>query len=55
MQSLRLLAATTAFRWTLAIAGGFTAMVLLLFAFIYWQTAVHEQATYTRSRARRVC
>lgn len=34
---------TTVFRWTLAIAGGFTAMALLLFAFIYWQTAVHEQ------------
>ncbi len=43
MQSLRLLAATTAFRWTLAIAGGFTAMVLLLFAFIYWQTAERER------------
>lgn len=43
MRSLRLLAATTAFRWTLAIAGGFTAMSLLLFAFIYWQTAEREQ------------
>ena len=43
MRSLRALAATTAFRWTLAIAGGFTAMALSLFAFIYWQTAVHEQ------------
>ena len=41
---LRALADTTAFRWTLAIAGGFTAMTLVLFAFIYWQTAAHEQA-----------
>ena len=31
-------------RWTLAIAAGFAAMALMLFAFIYWQTAVHEQA-----------
>ena len=43
MRSFRLLAATTAFRWTLAIAGGFTAMVLLLFAFIYWQTVERER------------
>ncbi len=43
VRSLGLLAATTAFRWTLAIAGGFTAMALLLFAFIYWQTAAREQ------------
>jgi signal transduction histidine kinase len=40
---LRGLPATTAFRWTLAIAGGFTAMALLLFSFIYWQTAVRER------------
>ena len=43
MRFLGLLAATTAFRWTLAIAGGFTAILLLLFAFIYWQTAAREQ------------
>ena len=43
MAALRALVATTAFRWTLAIAGGFTAMSLFLFAFIYWQTAVQEQ------------
>ena len=43
MTWLRGLAATTAFRWTLAIAGGFTAMALLLFGFLYWQTAVHER------------
>ena len=43
MRALRGLAATTAFRWTLAIAGGFAAMAVLLFSFIYWQTAVHER------------
>ena len=43
VQALRALAASPAFRWTLTIAGGFTAMALLLFAFIYWQTPVHEQ------------
>ena len=43
VRALRALAANTAFRWTLAIAGGFTAMALSLFAFIYWQTAVREQ------------
>ncbi len=41
--SLRGLAGATAFRWALAIAGGFTAILLLLFAFIYWQTAGLEQ------------
>ncbi len=39
----RALAGATVFRWTLAIAGGVTATMLLLFAFIYWQTAVREQ------------
>lgn len=34
---------TTAFRWTLAIAAGFAAMALVLFGFIYWQTAVLER------------
>ena len=43
MEGFRTLASTTAFRWTLGIAGGFTAMALLLFAFIYWQTALREQ------------
>jgi signal transduction histidine kinase len=37
------LVAPAAFRWTLAIAGAFTLMALLLFGFIYWQTAVQEQ------------
>ncbi len=38
------LAGTAFVRWTLAIAAGFTTMALLLFAFIYWQTAIREQA-----------
>jgi signal transduction histidine kinase len=44
IRRFRLLAATTVFRWTLAIAGGFVLMALFLFAFIYWETAVREQA-----------
>jgi hypothetical protein len=51
MAALRALVATTAFRWTLAIAGGFTAMSLFLFTFIYWQTAVQEQGRIDGSRA----
>lgn len=43
MHAVRALAASTAFRWTCAIAGGFTAMALFLFAFIYWQAAGYEQ------------
>ncbi len=43
MWSPRSLAATTVFRWTLAIAGGFSGMALLLFGFFYWQTAVYER------------
>ncbi len=43
MRALCALAGTTVFRWTLAIAGSVTATMLLLFAFIYWQTAVREQ------------
>jgi signal transduction histidine kinase len=34
---------STFVRWTLSIAAGFTGMALLLFGFIYWQTAVHER------------
>jgi signal transduction histidine kinase len=33
----------TAFRWSVSIAGGSTAIALVLFGFIYWQTAVHER------------
>lgn len=43
MQSLNGLTDSTTFRWTLAIAAGFTMMALILFGFIYWQTAVYEQ------------
>jgi signal transduction histidine kinase len=35
--------ASGALRWTLAIAGAFAIMALLLFGFIYWQTALQEQ------------
>jgi signal transduction histidine kinase len=34
-------ARTTTFRWTLAAAGAFVLCILMLFAFIYWQTAVY--------------
>ncbi len=44
MRVVRSLFPVAAIRWTLAIAGGFTVMALFLFAFIYWQTAVREQA-----------
>lgn len=43
MRALRTLAAATALRWPLAIAGSFTVILLLVFAFIYWQTAAREQ------------
>lgn len=35
---------TAAFRWSLAIAGAFAALSLVLFAFVYWQTAGYERA-----------
>ena len=35
---------TAAFRWALAIAGSFAVLSLLLFAFVYWQTADYERA-----------
>jgi hypothetical protein len=31
----------TTFRWTLAVAGAFVLCALLLFDFVYWQTAVY--------------
>lgn len=37
------LARTGAFRWTLAIAAWFATLSLLLFVFVYWQTAVRER------------
>jgi signal transduction histidine kinase len=35
---------TTTFRWTLAIASAFAACTLLLFGFVYWQSAVYLTA-----------
>ncbi|MEA2779838.1 MAG: hypothetical protein QOK29_1382 [Rhodospirillaceae bacterium] len=35
------LARSTTLRWALAVAGAFTICTLLLFAFVYWQTAVY--------------
>src|ERR1700719_5411515 len=32
---------TTTFRWTLAIAGAFVLYTLVLFGFVYWQTAAY--------------
>ena len=32
---------TTTFRWTLAVAGSFVLCTLVLFGFVYWQTAAH--------------
>jgi signal transduction histidine kinase len=36
---------TTTFRWSLVIAGSFVLCTLLLFAFVYWQTAVYMTTT----------
>ena len=35
----------TAFRWTLAVAGAFVMCTLLLFGFVYWQTASYITST----------
>lgn len=43
MSSWQTLTRSIAVRWTLAVAGGFTVMALVLFGFIYWQTAIHER------------
>lgn len=37
------LARTTAFRWTLGIAAWSALLAFILFAFVYWQTAVYER------------
>ena len=42
MKAIGALIRTTAFRWALCIAGGFTTIALTLFGFIYWQTAAQE-------------
>src|ERR1700730_8543465 len=39
-------ARTTTFRWTLAVAGAFVLCTLLLFGFVYWQTAVYLTSQY---------
>jgi signal transduction histidine kinase len=37
-------ARTTTFRWTLTIAGAFVLCILVLFGFVYWQTAAYMTA-----------
>jgi signal transduction histidine kinase len=37
-------ARSTTFRWTLAVAGAFAVCIVLLFGFVYWQTAVYMVA-----------
>ena len=37
---------TTTFRWTLAIAGAFVLGTLVLFGFVYWQTAAYMTSTF---------
>src|SRR5215813_8218753 len=32
---------TTTFRWTLVVSGAFALCILLMFGFVYWQTAVY--------------
>jgi signal transduction histidine kinase len=39
-------ARTTTFRWTLAVAGAFVLCTLVLFGFVYWQTAALMTAQY---------
>jgi signal transduction histidine kinase len=41
-------ARTTTFRWTLVVAGAFVLCTLLLFGFVYWQTAVYMRSTIDR-------
>src|SRR5467141_1263215 len=48
LSSVRLpdFARTTTFRWTLAVAGAFVLCTLVLFGFVYWQTAVYMVSKY---------
>src|SRR5438105_7678601 len=48
LSSVRLpeFARATTFRWTLAIAGTFVLCTLVLFGFVYWQTAVYMVSKY---------
>jgi signal transduction histidine kinase len=39
-------ARTTTFRWTLAVAGAFVICTLVLFGFVYWQTATYMTSTF---------
>jgi signal transduction histidine kinase len=39
-------ARTTTFRWTLGVAGAFVLCTLVLFGFVYWQTAVYLTSQY---------
>jgi signal transduction histidine kinase len=39
-------ARATTFRWTLAVAGAFVLCTLVLFGFVYWQTAVYMATKY---------
>jgi signal transduction histidine kinase len=41
-------ARTTTFRWTLAVAGAFVLCTLLLFGFVYWQTAAYMTSSFDR-------
>jgi len=41
-------ARTTTFRWTLAVAGTFVLGTLVLFGFVYWQTAAYMTSTIDR-------
>ena len=49
LRRLQRATSTSVFRWTISIATGFGAMALMLFGFIYWQTAVHERQKLDRS------
>jgi signal transduction histidine kinase len=41
-------ARTTTFRWTLAVAGAFVFGTLVLFGFVYWQTATYMRSSIDR-------
>jgi signal transduction histidine kinase len=37
---------STTFRWTLAVAGAFVLCIVVLFGFVYWQTATYMTSTF---------
>jgi signal transduction histidine kinase len=39
---------TTTFRWTLVVSGAFAACILLMFGFVYWQTADYMRGNFDR-------